>query len=155
MNIAPILHNKIDLLSPHLVEGKTRIISHIADIFIEIISIMANNNTLNVKETLVQTISINGVDYVSITDIARFKNPLEPKDVVKNWMRTRNTIEYLGLWEKLHNPDFKGVEFDPLMQEVHISEHRHPPLRRLSPTAEMWFRHSKKPKIDAFWLKTA
>ena len=79
---------------------------------------MANNNTLNVKETLVQTISINGVDYVSITDIARFKNPLEPKDVVKNWMRTRNTIEYLGLWEKLHNTDFKEVEFAPLMQEA-------------------------------------
>ena len=80
--------------------------------------IMAKQNTLKVKDTMVQTISINGTDYVSITDIARFKNPLEPKDVVKNWMRTRNTIEYLGLWEKLNNPNFKGVEFDPLMQEA-------------------------------------
>jgi hypothetical protein len=52
--------------------------------------------------------------YICITDIARRKNSLEPKDVVKNWMRTRTTIEFLGLWEKLNNPNFKGVEFDPL-----------------------------------------
>ncbi|MEG1930549.1 MAG: KilA-N domain-containing protein, partial [Anaerovorax sp.] len=51
-------------------------------------------------------------DYLSLTDIARFKNPLEPKDVVKNWMRNRSTIEFLGLWERLYNLDFKGVEFD-------------------------------------------
>ena len=43
------------------------------------------------------------------TDIARQKNPIEPKDVVKNWLRTKNTLEYLGLWEKLNNPNFKGV----------------------------------------------
>ena len=52
---------------------------------------------------------------VSLTDIARQKNSLEPKDVVKNWMRQKNTLEYLGLWERLHNPNFKGVEFDPLL----------------------------------------
>ena len=51
-------------------------------------------------------------DYISLTDIARYKNPEEPKDVVKNWMRSRNTIEFLGLWEQLNNPEFKGVEFD-------------------------------------------
>ena len=51
-------------------------------------------------------------DYLSLTDIARYKNPEFPADVVKNWMRVRSTIEYLGLWEKLHNPNFKLVEFD-------------------------------------------
>lgn len=51
-------------------------------------------------------------DFISLTDIARYKNPGEPKDVVKNWMRSRSTIEFLGLWEQLNNPDFKGVEFD-------------------------------------------
>ena len=51
-------------------------------------------------------------DYISLTDIARYKNSDEPKDVVKNWMRNRSTIEFLGLWEQLNNPDFKGVEFD-------------------------------------------
>ena len=46
------------------------------------------------------------------------KNPAEPKDVVKNWMRLKNTLEYLGLWEQLNNPAFKGVEFDPLLAEA-------------------------------------
>ncbi|HEY9543789.1 MAG TPA: KilA-N domain-containing protein [Prevotella sp.] len=60
----------------------------------------------------------NGMDYICITDIARQKNPAEPKDVVKNWMRQKNTLEYLGLWEKLNNPEFKGIEFDPLFREA-------------------------------------
>ncbi len=46
------------------------------------------------------------------------KNPIEPKDVVKNWLRSKNTLEYLGLWERLNNPCFKGVEFDPLLIEA-------------------------------------
>ncbi|MGB4407738.1 MAG: KilA-N domain-containing protein [Sphaerochaeta sp.] len=57
-------------------------------------------------------------DYLSLTDIARYKNPDEPKDVVKNWMRNRSTIEFLGLWEQLNNPDFKGVEFDSFKHEA-------------------------------------
>ncbi len=55
-------------------------------------------------------------EYISLTDIARYKNPYEPKDVVKNWLRSRDTIEFLGLWETLHNPKFKGVEFDSFKQ---------------------------------------
>lgn len=51
-------------------------------------------------------------DYISLTDMARHKNPIAPKDVVKNWLRLRNTIDFLGLWEELNNPNFKGVEFD-------------------------------------------
>jgi hypothetical protein len=54
----------------------------------------------------------NRNDFISLTDIARYKNSKEPKDVVKNWFRNRNTIEFLGLWEKINNPSFKGVEFD-------------------------------------------
>ena len=79
---------------------------------------MPNINQISVKETIVRTMQINGTDYICITDIARLKNPIEPKDVVKNWMRTKNTIEYLGLWEMLNNPNFKGVEFDPLFREA-------------------------------------
>ena len=56
-----------------------------------------------------------GEEYISLTDIARKKNPLEPKDVVKNWLRSKSTIEFLGLWEKINNPEFKGVEIDPLL----------------------------------------
>ncbi|MDR0691622.1 MAG: KilA-N domain-containing protein [Prevotellaceae bacterium] len=60
----------------------------------------------------------DGNNYICITDIARYKNPVEPKDVVKSWMRSRSTIEFLGLWEKIHNPDFKGVEFVPFLFEA-------------------------------------
>lgn len=51
-------------------------------------------------------------DYFSLTDIAKYKNPEFPADVIKNWLRVRTTIEFLGLWEELNNPDFKLVEFD-------------------------------------------
>jgi len=57
-------------------------------------------------------------DYICLTDLARYKNPREPKDVVSNWMRVYNTIEYLGIWERLHNPDFKGVEFDAFLNQA-------------------------------------
>ncbi len=73
---------------------------------------------ITVKDTTIRTINENGFDYICITDIARQKNPIEPKDVVKNWLRSKNTLEYLGLWEMLNNPEFKGVEFDPLLKEA-------------------------------------
>ena len=57
-------------------------------------------------------------DYISLTDIARYKNVNEPKDVVKNWLRVRDTVEFLGLWETIHNPNFKGVEFDSFRKEA-------------------------------------
>lgn len=57
-------------------------------------------------------------DYISLTDIARYKNPNEPIDIIKNWLRSRTTIEFIGLWEQLHNPDFKAVEFDRFMYEA-------------------------------------
>jgi hypothetical protein len=80
--------------------------------------IMAKVTQIKVKEVSVSTLKVNGTDYISITDIARQKNPIEPKDVVKNWMRLKNTLEYLGLWERLNNPAFKGVDFDPLLRDA-------------------------------------
>ena len=74
--------------------------------------------TILVKNATIKTIVINGKDYISITDIAKQKNAIEPKDVVKNWMRLKNTLEYLGLWEQLNNPEFNRVEFDPLFKEA-------------------------------------
>ena len=71
-----------------------------------------------VKDREIKTLKVGDIDYICITDIAKQKNPLEPKDVVKNWLRSKNTLEYLGLWEMLNNPNFKGVEFDPLLKEA-------------------------------------
>ena len=79
---------------------------------------MSKIKELNVQGRNVRFLSLNGFDYVCITDIASLKNPLEPKDVVKNWLRSRSTLSFIGLWEKLHNPNFKGVEFDPLLSEA-------------------------------------
>ena len=72
-------------------------------------------------EVIGREISINKTnkeDFVCITDIAKYKNPEAPADIVKNWLRSKNTIELLGLWEKLHNPDFKLVEFDQFKKEA-------------------------------------
>ena len=79
---------------------------------------MAKKSEITVKDVTIKTMAVNGIDYICITDIARQKNAVEPKDVVKNWMRQKNTLEYLGLWERLNNPNFKGVEFDPLWAEA-------------------------------------
>ena len=79
---------------------------------------MAKKSIITVKGVNIRTMTANGIDYICITDIARQKNETKPKDVVKNWMRQKNTLEYLGLWERLHNPNFKGVEFDPLLAEA-------------------------------------
>lgn len=72
------------------------------------------------KEVFVQGISvkykqIEKEDYISLTDIACMRNAKEPKDVVKSWMRSRSTLEYLALWENFYNPNFKGDEIDPLL----------------------------------------
>ncbi len=77
-----------------------------------------NMAKITVKDRTIRTIKVNGTDYICITDIAKQKNPVEPKDVIKNWLRTKNTLEYLGLWEQLNNPLFKGGEFDPLLKEA-------------------------------------
>jgi len=79
---------------------------------------MTKTTNITVKEVSIRTLKVNGADYISITDIAKQKNPVEPKDVVKNWMRLKNTLEYLGLWEQLNNPTFRGVDFDPLMKDA-------------------------------------
>ena len=74
------------------------------------------------------TIHANGIDigiyttdfeneFISLTDIARYKSD-EPKDVIKNWMRSKDTLEFLGLWEQLHNSTFKGVEFDAFRNQA-------------------------------------
>jgi len=79
---------------------------------------MAKNKIILVKGISITTFKQGKDDFISLTDIARNKNPAEPKDVVKNWMRSRTTIEFLGLWEQLNNPEFKGVEFDSFLFEA-------------------------------------
>ncbi|MEG1751951.1 MAG: KilA-N domain-containing protein [Clostridia bacterium] len=72
-------------------------------------------NEVVVKGINVNYKRINQEDYISLTDIAKARNAKEPKDVVKSWMRSRATLEYLALWENFYNPNFKGDEIDPLL----------------------------------------
>ena len=65
-------------------------------------------------------------EFISLTDIAKYKSS-DPNDTIKNWMRGRETLEFLGLWEKLHNPDFKPVEFDGFRSQqdfMHLQCHQ-------------------------------
>lgn len=57
-------------------------------------------------------------EFISLTDIAKYRNEDDPRFVIQNWMRNRNTIEFLGVWETLHNPDFNRVQFDTVKNEA-------------------------------------
>lgn len=78
---------------------------------------MAKNKQITVLKETVRVQRIEKDDFISLTDIAKHKNPDAPADIVKNWLRSKNTLELLGLWEKLHNPEFKLVEFDQFRLE--------------------------------------
>ena len=71
-----------------------------------------------VKERVISITGIGDGDYISLTDIAKLKNPLFQSDVVKNWLRLKSTIEYLGIWETINNTNFNSVEFDRIKNEA-------------------------------------
>ena len=70
--------------------------------------------TLNVQNKTINISKVGGEDYICLTDMVRGE---EGSDHIKNWMRNRNTVEFLGLWETMNNPNFKGVGFDTFRQE--------------------------------------
>ena len=76
--------------------------------------------TIEVKGTAIAVLSQKEDDYICITDIARYKNE-RTDDLVRNWLRNRNTIEFLGIWEQLNNPDFKPVEFDGIRMQAGLN----------------------------------
>lgn len=75
---------------------------------------------ISVQNTNVTIISVKENDYISLTDIAKHKSD-EPNAVIANWMRNRNTIEYLGVWESLYNPEFKPTEFEGFKKEAGLN----------------------------------
>lgn len=74
-----------------------------------------------VKDQLIKTITRDGLDYVCITDIAKQKNADDPNGVIGNWMRNRNTVEFLGIWENLYNPCFNPLEFEGFRKEAGLN----------------------------------
>ena len=82
---------------------------------------MAAREIMKIQNIEVSFQSFNENDYISLTDMAKYKNSADPRFVIQNWMKARFTVEFLGSWEILYNPNFKRVEFDTFKNEAGIS----------------------------------
>ena len=82
---------------------------------------MTKNKIIQVQGTEITITSGQLDDYISLTDIARYKDTTNTDDIIKNWLRNRNTIELLGFWESIYNPNFKPVEFDGFRKQAGLN----------------------------------
>jgi len=88
---------------------------------------------ITVKNTEVVVISLNDTDYISLTDIAKHKTD-DSSAVIGNWMRNRNTLEFLGIWEILYNTNFKPLEFEGFKKEAGLNAFTMSPLKWINST---------------------
>lgn len=93
---------------------------------------------IKVKNTEITIMSINNNDYISITDIAKHKTD-DTSATIGNWMRNRNTLEFLGLWETLYNPDFKPLEFEGFRNEAGLNAFTMSPQKWINATNAIGF----------------
>ncbi len=90
---------------------------------------MAKKSEITVRDVTIKTMTQNGMDYICITDIAKQKNSNDPNGVIANWMRNRNTVEFLGIWETIHNPCFNPIEFEGFRKEAGLNAFTLSPTR--------------------------
>lgn len=98
---------------------------------------MKNNlikSELNVNNNKVSVIRIGTEEYISLTDLARYADEDEPRYPIQNWMRNKDVISFLGLWEKLNNDNFKGVEFDTFKNEAGSNKFKISPQKWIKET---------------------
>ncbi len=95
---------------------------------------MAKKSEIIVRDVAIKTITVNGVDYICITDVAKQKNSVDPNGVIANWMRNRNTVEFLGIWETIHNPSFNPLEFEGFRKEAGLNAFTLSPTRWITAT---------------------
>ncbi len=81
----------------------------------------AKRSTLEVKGAAVAVLSQNQQDFICLTDIARYKDAERTDYLISNWLRNRNTIEFLGIWEQLNNPGFNPIEFDGIKKQAGLN----------------------------------
>ncbi len=93
------------------------------------------NSVIEVLNTEVKINTIEEKDYISITDIARFKDSARTDYIIQNWLRNRNTIEFLGIWEHLNNPDFNPIEFDGIKKQAGLNSSQPERLQKLNQIA--------------------
>ncbi|MCY7311506.1 MAG: KilA-N domain-containing protein [Chitinophagaceae bacterium] len=79
---------------------------------------MSKSKTIIVKETPITIIEVGEQDYISLTDMVK---SFGDETIIYNWMRNRNTVEFLGLWEQIYNPVFKPVEFERFKTEAGLN----------------------------------
>jgi len=82
---------------------------------------MAKNKTITVKGTAITILLNDNVDYISLTDIARYKDTANTDSIIQNWLRNRNTVELLGYWETMYNPNFKPLEFEGFKKQAGLN----------------------------------
>jgi hypothetical protein len=90
-----------------------------------------SNKKINVQDKITSIVSQNDQDYISLTDMVKTE---EGEDHIRNWMRNRNTVEFIGLWETLHNPDFKPVEFDTFRKQAGLNSFNLTPRKWIEAT---------------------
>ena len=90
---------------------------------------------ITVRGTDIAVIRRGDEDYISLTDIAKFRNPDHPDDLIRNWLRNRNTLELLGIWEQLHNDSFNPVEFDGIKKQAGLNSFTLTPKQWIEKTA--------------------
>ena len=95
---------------------------------------MAKSKKISVQGLDIILYQNNNEDFISLTDIARHKDAEHTDDIVKNWMRNRNTIELLGFWETIYNPKFKPVEFDGFRKQSGLNSFVMTPKRWIEDT---------------------
>jgi len=81
----------------------------------------SKKSTIEVQGTAITVLSQTNKDYICLTDIARYKNAEHTDDLIRNWLRNRNTVEFLGVWERLNNPGFNPVEFDGIKMQAGLN----------------------------------
>ena len=96
---------------------------------------MLKNKTINVSGTDVTILQNNESDYISLTDIARHKDAKNTDTIIQNWLRNRNTIELLGFWETIYNPNFKPLEFEGFRKQAGLNSFVLTPKKWIETTA--------------------
>ena len=102
---------------------------------------------MHVKDNLVKVMRVNGVDYISLTDLARYKNPNNPGDVIIKWMSNKSSFDFYSLWEELFNDNFKLAEFREFKNDAANNSFTMSPSRWISSTNSKGF-ISKRGKYD-------
>ena len=90
---------------------------------------------INVQGSEITVFTQKDEEYISITDIARYKDSKRTDYIIQNWLRNRNTIEFLGIWEHLNNPDFKPIEFDGFRKQAGLNSFTLTPKRWIEQTS--------------------